>query len=76
MLKVNDFPTSGDGWVKRARPRWVVAYKWEKYEGTTQVEDIAVHVGKTGQITPVAHLETGPDRRVDHLPRARPSQRR
>ena len=37
-------------------PRWVVAYKWEKYEATTQLEQIEVQVGKTGALTPVAHL--------------------
>jgi DNA ligase (NAD+) len=33
-----------------------VAYKWEKYEAVTQVEAIEVSVGKTGTLTPVAHL--------------------
>ena len=37
-------------------PRWVVAYKWEKYEATTRLEQIEVHVGKTGALTPVANL--------------------
>jgi DNA ligase (NAD+) len=38
-------------------PRWVVAYKWEKYEATTRLEEIEVQVGKTGALTPVAHLK-------------------
>ncbi|MFM9964195.1 MAG: NAD-dependent DNA ligase LigA [Planctomycetaceae bacterium] len=37
-------------------PKWVVAYKWEKYEATTRLEAIEVQVGKTGALTPVAHL--------------------
>lgn len=37
-------------------PRWVIAYKWEKYEATTRLEQIEVQVGKTGALTPVAHL--------------------
>lgn len=37
-------------------PRWVVAFKWEKYEATTKLEQIEVQVGKTGALTPVAHL--------------------
>jgi len=37
-------------------PRWVVAYKWEKYEAVTQVLSIDVQVGKTGTLTPVANL--------------------
>lgn len=38
-------------------PRWVVAYKFEKYEAVTRLNDIRVQVGKTGTITPVADLE-------------------
>ena len=37
-------------------PRWIVAYKWEKYEAVTQVLSIDVQVGKTGALTPVANL--------------------
>jgi DNA ligase (NAD+) len=38
-------------------PRWVRAYKWERYEAETRVIDIAIQVGKTGTLTPVAELE-------------------
>ena len=38
-------------------PRWVRAYKWERYEAETRVREIAVQVGKTGTMTPVAELE-------------------
>ena len=38
-------------------PRWVIAFKWEKYEAVTQLEEIEVQVGKTGALTPVAHLK-------------------
>jgi DNA ligase (NAD+) len=38
-------------------PRWVRAYKWERYEAETNVRDITVQVGKTGALTPVAELE-------------------
>ena len=37
-------------------PRWLAAYKWEKYEAVTQIEEIQIQVGKTGALTPVAHL--------------------
>ncbi|MGH7128755.1 MAG: NAD-dependent DNA ligase LigA, partial [Planctomycetaceae bacterium] len=37
-------------------PRWVIAWKWEKYEGATRIEDVKVQVGKTGTLTPVAYL--------------------
>ncbi|MEZ6126907.1 MAG: NAD-dependent DNA ligase LigA [Planctomycetaceae bacterium] len=38
-------------------PRWVRAYKWERYEAETKVRSISVQVGKTGTLTPVAELE-------------------
>ncbi len=37
-------------------PRWGVAYKFPAQQVTTVVEDIAVQVGRTGALTPVAHL--------------------
>lgn len=38
-------------------PRWVRAYKWERYEAETRVAAITIQVGKTGALTPVAELE-------------------
>jgi DNA ligase (NAD+) len=35
----------------------MIAYKFEKYEATTKLNEIGVHVGKSGAITPVAFLE-------------------
>ncbi len=37
-------------------PRWGIAYKFPAQQVTTVVEDIAVQVGRTGVLTPVAHL--------------------
>ena len=37
-------------------PRWGVAYKFPAEQVTTVVEDITFQVGRTGVITPVAHL--------------------
>lgn len=39
-------------------PRWAVAYKFKAMQETTKVLDISVQVGRTGTLTPVAHLET------------------
>ncbi len=38
-------------------PRWVIAYKLEKYEAVTQLLAIKTQIGKTGTITPVAELK-------------------
>jgi len=37
-------------------PRWALAYKFNPEKVTTVVEDITVQVGRTGALTPVAHL--------------------
>jgi DNA ligase (NAD+) len=37
-------------------PRGMIALKWPAEEVTTVVEDITVNVGRTGALTPVAHL--------------------
>ncbi|HUE14974.1 MAG TPA: NAD-dependent DNA ligase LigA [Planctomycetaceae bacterium] len=54
VLKVNDFAQRQRMGRTSKSPRWLIAYKWEKYEGTTLVERMGVHVGKTGTLTPVA----------------------
>ena len=38
-------------------PRWGVAYKFKAEQVTTIVEDIVLQVGRTGVLTPVAHLK-------------------
>ena len=43
------------GMVSRA-PRWAIAYKYPPEQVETRVEDIVPYVGRTGTLTPVAHL--------------------
>ena len=57
VLKVNRFDQRERLGSTSKSPRWVIAYKFEKYEATTKLNAITVQVGKTGAITPVANLE-------------------
>jgi DNA ligase (NAD+) len=57
VIKVNDFALRDELGSTAKSPRWLIAWKWEKYEAVTQIEAIEVQVGKTGTLTPVAHLK-------------------
>jgi len=57
VLKVNRFEQRQRLGATSKSPRWVIAYKFEKYEATTRLNNISVQVGKAGTITPVAELE-------------------
>ena len=57
VLKVNRFDQRERLGATSKSPRWLTAYKFEKYEAATRLNSIWVHVGKTGMITPVAELE-------------------
>ena len=43
------------GFVARS-PRWAIAFKYAPEEGESVVESIGIYVGRTGVLTPVAHI--------------------
>jgi DNA ligase (NAD+) len=56
VIKVNEVSLQKVlGYTAKA-PRFGVAYKFPAVEATTVIEDIQLQVGRTGVITPVAHL--------------------
>jgi len=57
VFKVNRLDQRQELGIRSKSPRWVVAYKFERYEAVTRLERIGVQVGKTGAITPVAYLQ-------------------
>lgn len=57
VLKVNKFDQRRRLGATSKSPRWMIAYKFEKFEGPTKLIDIRVSVGKSGAITPFAELE-------------------
>jgi DNA ligase (NAD+) len=56
VLKVNDRRTQRDLGSTAKAPRWARAYKFPAEQKTAQIVDIVLQVGRTGAITPVAHL--------------------
>ena len=57
VIKVNRFDQRVRLGSTAKSPRWVIAYKFEKYEAITRLNEIRVQIGKTGAVTPVAELE-------------------
>ncbi|MFQ5692901.1 MAG: NAD-dependent DNA ligase LigA, partial [Nitrospinota bacterium] len=56
VVKVNDFGLQATLGEKSRSPRWAAAYKFRPRQATTVVENIVAQVGRTGALTPVAHL--------------------
>lgn len=56
VIKVNDLKLQERLGRTAKHARWAAAYKFPAEQVTTTVEDIQVQVGRTGALTPVAHL--------------------
>ncbi len=56
VIKVNDIALQTALGYTAKSPRFGIAYKFPAEEATTVVEDIVLQVGRTGVLTPVAHL--------------------
>jgi DNA ligase (NAD+) len=57
VIKVDDFAQQLElGFVARS-PRWAIAFKYAPEQAGTEVEEIVCYVGRTGVLTPVAHVK-------------------
>ncbi|MBQ3506610.1 MAG: NAD-dependent DNA ligase LigA [Clostridia bacterium] len=57
VIKVDDVAVREDMGATDKFPRWAMAYKFEAQEVTTIVKDVVWQVGRTGKLTPLAHLQ-------------------
>ncbi len=57
VVKVNSFNDQQVCGTTNKAPRWVIAYKYPAEQAETILESIAVQVGRTGVLTPVANLK-------------------
>jgi len=57
VIKVNSVKIQQALGYTGKSPRWAIAYKFPAEQVTTVLEDIVLQVGRTGVVTPVAHLK-------------------
>jgi len=57
VVKVNDLAAQKKLGATMKSPRWAIAYKFPPQQKETVIESISVQVGRTGTLTPVAHLK-------------------
>lgn len=57
VIKINDVGTRVRLGYTDKFPRWAMAYKFEAEETTTILSSVEWNVGRTGKLTPLAHLE-------------------
>ena len=57
VIKVDSIALQDSLGFRQRSPRWAIAGKFAAIEENTKLLDIVLQVGRTGAITPVAHLE-------------------
>lgn len=57
VVKVNSIAVQNELGSTARGPRWAVAYKFPSEQAFTKLQEIGAQVGRTGVVTPVAHLE-------------------
>ena len=57
VVKVNSTRLQDEFGTTSKAPRWAIAYKYPARQATTRLLGISIQVGRTGALTPVAHLE-------------------
>lgn len=57
VIKITDMETREKLGYTQKFPRWAIAYKFAATEKTTVIKDVTWEVGRTGKLTPLAHLE-------------------
>ncbi len=57
VVKVTDFALRESLGATEKFPRWAMAYKFAAEELTATVSDVTWEVGRTGKLTPLAHIE-------------------
>ncbi len=57
VVKVDDFAIQAELGFTAKAPRWAIAFKFPPEEKTTILRNVAVQVGRTGVLTPVAEFD-------------------
>jgi DNA ligase (NAD+) len=57
VVKLDDFSLRDKLGMRQRNPRWALAWKFQPKKEVTVLRDIAVQVGRTGVLTPVALLD-------------------
>jgi DNA ligase (NAD+) len=57
VIKVDDMNVQEELGLTAKSPRWAIAYKFKAAQVVTRLLDVGYQVGRTGAVTPVAHLE-------------------